>query len=127
MVPSICMKLRIRDSSIRLRLTRSEVERLHAGAEIEESVDFGPGNEKFVYLIRPDDDAGEVCADYRHGRLGVRVPAKALSSWALSDDVGLTNNVNGLQIIVEKDFACLKERPGEDESDMFANPAGLGC
>jgi hypothetical protein len=27
-----------------------------------------------------------------------------------------------LRIVVEKDFACLTAREGEDESDNFANP-----
>jgi hypothetical protein len=27
-----------------------------------------------------------------------------------------------LRILVEKDFACLAPREGEDESDMFPNP-----
>jgi hypothetical protein len=32
-----------------------------------------------------------------------------------------------LTILVEKDFACLTPREGEDESDMFPNPDDDGA
>ena len=37
------MKLRLQGNSVRLRLTRSEVERLRETGLVEESVDFGAG------------------------------------------------------------------------------------
>ena len=32
-----------------------------------------------------------------------------------------------LRILVEKDFACLVEREGEDDSDAFPHPDGGAC
>lgn len=118
------MKLRIRGNSIRLRLTQGEVERLHAGGSVEEFVDFGHGNERLTYLIASDESVSRIRVDFEGGLLAVRVPGEAVRRWAVSNDVGLEKHENGLQILVEKDFACLKQRPGEDETDMFPNPAG---
>jgi hypothetical protein len=48
-------------------------------------------------------------------------------AWASSEQVSITgeqqhNNGDKLVILVEKDFACLAPREGEDESDMFPHP-----
>ena len=58
----------------------------------------------------------------------VRLPETAVRAWASSDQVsieGELQHTNGdkLTILVEKDFACLAPREGEDESDMFPHPA----
>ena len=68
------MKLRIRDNSIRLRLTRAEV-----------------------------------------------------MQWAASEQVSIAadetlDDGESLKILVEKDFACLAPREGEDESDRYPHP-----
>jgi hypothetical protein len=48
-------------------------------------------------------------------------------AWAASEQVSIEgeqtlDDGEKLSILVEKDFACLAPRPGEDESDMYANP-----
>jgi len=50
-----------------------------------------------------------------------------LTTWATTDLVGLEHQIQlkgeeKLAILIEKDFKCLQERPGEDEEDMFPNP-----
>jgi hypothetical protein len=45
------MKLRLQGNSVRLRLTRSEVERLREIGRVEESVDFGAG-EVLAYRLQ---------------------------------------------------------------------------
>ena len=47
--------------------------------------------------------------------------------WVDSDEVSISSeqqlDQGGLlKILVEKDFACLAPREGEDESDMFPHP-----
>ena len=51
------MKLRIRGSSLRLRLTRSEVAEIGAGNAVEERVEFGgEPAQQLVYALVPSDD-----------------------------------------------------------------------
>jgi hypothetical protein len=59
--------------------------------------------------------------------LTVRVPQLDIAGWADSDKISIAANQDlgdgeELTILVEKDFACLAPREGEDESDMFPNP-----
>ena len=106
------MKLRIRGNSIRLRLTRSEVEEFGRTGKVEEKVDFGPGMRKLKYAL-------EECQD---DRIRVSVPAEQAREWVRSESVGFESSGGGLRILVEKDFSCLNERPGETEEDTFPNP-----
>ena len=50
-----------------------------------------------------------------------------MRQWAESENVSiaseqLLDDGGQLKILVEKDFACLAPREGEDESDMFPHP-----
>jgi hypothetical protein len=122
------MKLRISGNSIRLRLTRSEVDRFGGTGRVEGSVDFGPVGQKFVYALVRDDRLDAIAAEYHDNVLSVRIPENIAREWAGTDLVGIGSEASaGLGILIEKDFACLTPRQGEDESDMFANPAGDLC
>jgi hypothetical protein len=122
------MKLRIRGNSIRLRLTRSEVDRFSETGRVEESVDFGADRQKFVYALAIDDRLDSIGAEYHDNVLSVLVPENIAREWAGTDLVGIgTDESAGLSVLIEKDFACLTPRQGQDESDMFANPASEPC
>jgi len=120
------MKLRIRGNSIRLRLTRTEVARFAENGRVEDAVEFGTGLPAFTYelISRPD---GSIGARFDGGRLTVSIPQHEAKSWTDSDMVGLealqaVDDRRVLRILIEKDFACLSERAGEDDGDAFANP-----
>jgi Family of unknown function (DUF7009) len=120
------MKLRIKGDSIRLRLTQGEVRELEERGVVEERVRFG-GGAVMVYRLRRDAGAIALAAGYANGTLEVRLPQNAALDWCRSDDVTLAGAqpvaADGeLRITVEKDFACLTAREGEDESDNFPNP-----
>jgi hypothetical protein len=60
-------------------------------------------------------------------RIELALPADTVRRWAESETVAIEGEqpaADGrrLRILVEKDFACLKERPGEDDADAFPNP-----
>jgi len=119
------MKLRMRGDSLRLRLTRSEVEVFERDGRVEDAVRFGPGV-ALVYSLERSPD-GVLSATMEGGRVAVRVPAAMAETWCRTDEVGMeAEQVIGegesLRILVEKDFTCLKTRSGEDESDAFPNP-----
>ncbi|HVJ90797.1 MAG TPA: hypothetical protein VM580_13415 [Labilithrix sp.] len=120
------MKLRIRGDSIRLRLTQSEVATLVDSGRIEESTAFGPSPlERFSYAIVL---GGEVVAAKSTAKgIEIVLPAATGRAWASSASVGIeaeqpAGDGRTLRILVEKDFACLTQRPHEDDSDAFPNP-----
>jgi hypothetical protein len=116
------MKLRLRGNSIRLRLTRSEVEEFGRSGKIEERVEFGPGKLAFTYAIETDAEGPETSAEFSGNRLCVHVGRDTARRWVDTDDVGIASNASVPRILIEKDFACLTSRPHEDESDTYPNP-----
>jgi hypothetical protein len=117
------MKLRIRGNSIRLRLTRSEVQDLVTQGQVAELTRL-PVGPAFGYQLRVDASAGALSATFEAGVLGVVVPRGAADAWASSEEVAIDAQLpvadGTLTILVEKDFPCLTVRAGEDDSDAFA-------
>jgi hypothetical protein len=120
------MKLRIRGDSIRLRLTQAEVLALADASLVEETVSFG--NARLTYAITATLAPGApLAARLVDNRIEVMVAGDTARAWAANDVVGLegtqqTEADRSLRILVEKDFACLKVRSGEDDADAFPNP-----
>jgi hypothetical protein len=119
------MKLRIQGDSIRLRLTRPEVERIVAGQDVENRLRFGTGAVLRYGLSVTDDP--ELSAEFADARLLVRLPRRLADAWRRDDEVSIaaelaTGGEETLKILIEKDFACLVPREGEDQSDLFPNP-----
>lgn len=123
------MKLRIRGNSIRLRLTRSEVEQFGNSGLVADTVEFGQGWDAFQYQLEVGSN-GEAGAKFEGSCMTVIVPVEDAEHWTSSEQVGLEylqpiSMDENLRILVEKDFACLAERPDEDDSDAFLNPLVL--
>ncbi|MFM9986460.1 MAG: DUF7009 family protein [Flavobacteriales bacterium] len=119
------MKIRIRGNSIRLRLTQHEVELLSSGQKIKESTQFSLVH-KLEYALQPWH-LNIIEASLENHSLTISVPADMLAKWSESNEEGLygeqSNGTDSpLKIAIEKDYACLKPRDGEDESDHFPHP-----
>lgn len=120
------MKLRVRDNSIRLRLTRGEVETVQRDGLVRGRVPFG-GGVSFDYVLESSPATVNPEAHMSSNVLTVRLPSNTVDRWAGSDEVSIAaeqvlDGGTPLSILVEKDFACLAPREGEDESDMFEHP-----
>lgn len=120
------MKLRVRDNSIRLRLTRSEVELARTDGLVRGRVSFA-GRNSFDYVLESSPATVKPEAHISNNVLTVRIPETEIVSWSTSDEVSIAasqvlDNGDQLNILVEKDFACLAPREGEDETDMYPNP-----
>lgn len=124
------MKLRIRGNSVRLRLTKTEVNQLGEGQAVHERTHF-LGGAVFNYILETSPNAASIEARYADACMTVTLPFAVAKGWAFSEDVALqfeqmisASDEGKLFILVEKDFACLKPRQHEheDESDMFSNP-----
>ena len=114
------MKLRLQGNSVRLRLTRSEVERLRETGLVEESVDFG-GGDLLAYRLQSRLERGPVEAAFGQGIMTISVSKEAAQAWAGADDVGLYAQSGVLTISIEKDFRCLT-RPLDDERERDSYP-----
>lgn len=122
------MKLRIKGSSLRLRITRPELETLGKSGHVVEVVPF-PGGAALRYELRVDPSARSIGASFRGNVVSVGIPVPDFDIWKREDQVTLrasqpTGSGEALALLIEKDFACLVEREGEDDSDAFAHPAG---
>jgi hypothetical protein len=121
------MKLRIRGNSLRLRLTRTEVDALANDGRVEDAIAFAPGeSNRLVYAIVAREANG-VSAEWTGRAMTVTLPSSLARDWATSERVGIEHeqpigDAGTLRILVEKDFACLTPRKGEDDENAFPNP-----
>jgi hypothetical protein len=120
------MKLRIRGNSVRLRVSQSELDELQARGSVADTVRFAPAS-ALTYCLDVST-ADTVQADFAERQLRVVLPQAVFERWLAPEQVSITaeQSIGGaevLQILVEKDFACLVPRGGEDDSDTFPNPA----
>ena len=122
------MKLRIKGNSIRLRLLRSEVERLCAAEVVSEEVRFGTGTDQALkYSIASSDGVEEVTVQFSDNQILVLLPESIAMNWTSGDDVGIEAAIdigNGcdLSILIEKDFECVGRPDDPDKADAFPNP-----
>jgi hypothetical protein len=120
------MKLRLKSNTVRFRATRSEVATLIATGRLEEIIQFKAGdNGAFTFAIVLESGATRVGIRYASCTFTLCVPADEARTWAQSDAVGIyaaiEGGTNGLQLILEKDFACL-DRSDAENQDAFPNP-----
>lgn len=125
------MKLRILDDSIRLRLSRGDVDRARENGAVEGRTSFPDGSAfTYVFEVSDSEPCGAVCED---GRIVVRLPAGDVVAWATDDSAvslrrALALPAGGeLKVLIEKDFQCLSARDDEDQSDLFPNPDANAC
>lgn len=123
------MKLRLNKDSIRFRFTQSEVEALHGGHALEESVGVGPGPlQRLTYRVTPQDTAGgpAIQAALADNRITVSVSPALLTEWRNGAPLGIghTQSWPGgeVRILLEKDMQRLNPKPGEEPADVFPNP-----
>jgi Family of unknown function (DUF7009) len=120
------VKLRILGNSIRLRLTKSELDAIATRGEVADRVEFD-GESRLSYRIVADAVSAPHAA-FVNGEIRITLSADRIAQWAADDEdvsiVGEQRLADGgrLTILVEKDFECLVPRPGEDPRDLFDNP-----
>lgn len=120
------MKLRILDNSVRLRLTRGEVDTLRDEGLVSARTGF-PGGRDFHYVLESSPASVSPGAFLSDSVMAVRLPETTVLAWAATEQVSihgeqLLDDGEKVSILVEKDFVCLVGREGEDESDMYPHP-----
>src|SRR4051794_40154865 len=81
----LAVKLRIRDNTLRVRLTQGEVATLAAGKAVEQTTWFA-ASQKLSAGIMPSPEAGAVRADFADGVVRVVLPAQLATKWAASEE-----------------------------------------
>lgn len=127
------MKLRIHKNSLRLRLGPSEIARLLASGRIEETIRFSPGGDaRLTYALElAPPGAEDLSVRYVPSEIAVIVPQAQARQWADGNAVGISGKISvgedTLELLVEKDFACVDRKPELNE-DTYPNPkAGAIC
>ncbi len=120
------MKLRIRDNSIRLRATRAKVDAVSSAGVVKARVSL-PGGSGLDYILESSPVTERPTARFTDDALTVMLPEAAVNQWASTEQVSIAadealDDGDVLKILVEKDFACLAPREGEDETDMYPHP-----
>jgi len=121
------MKLRINNNSLRLRLSRTDVERLMQDGVVEESTLLG-GAIPFAYRLVVDAQVSEIRTGRYAQGIQVWIPKDIVLMWTSSEQVGVSaieTHSGGREttVLIEKDFTCLNPRQGQDDQDTFPNPA----
>ena len=118
------MKIRIKENSIRIRLTRSEVTKIAVDGYIQEHTVFNNG--QFIYALKVADQEA-LSASLENNRITMFVPVVWVKDWPVNNVIGFRGNIpvtekDSLFLLLEKDFVCLDETT-EDQSDNYDNPA----
>lgn len=122
------MKIRIRGNSLRLRLLKSEVQRLAEEGIVREVTEFAPG-QVLAYSVESRETVDKLQATFEAGTIRVLLPRLQALEWAHSDEISLVGEQlaagNGpLKLLVEKDFTCINPRSvwQEEQHDNYLNP-----
>jgi hypothetical protein len=121
------MKLRIKGNSLRLRITRPELDQLMNEGRIEETIAFAPDvRSHLTYSLEHVATSSAPTVRFTPPSLEVLIPTAQAQQWSLGDDVGIYATIDlgscgSLDLLIEKDFACL-HGSAEENSDAFPNP-----
>lgn len=116
------MKIRIKDNSIRLRITRSEVTELGKSGIVSCTTEFV--DRPFIYEIVKTDEE-ELSAAFIENRMVMKIPQAMIEELVSTDRVGFDGQIGLVKLLVEKDFVCI-DNSLEDQSDNYPNP-NLTC
>ncbi|MGB5497302.1 MAG: hypothetical protein WBM77_00050 [Maribacter sp.] len=122
------MKIRIKENSVRYRLTQTEVKQFCENGRLAQSTEFPTTT--FTYAVK-QDAIENLQVDFNGNTVTLMVPENFLKDWYDNDVVGLEQYVDlsdGTKffLLLEKDFACL-DNTHEDQSDKYPNPKAGKC
>jgi len=122
------MKIRIKENSVRFRLTPTEVIKFCEEGRIEKTTQFN--STTFVYGVKRKQ-IENLQVDFNDNTITLNVPESFAKNWHDNDVVGLEHDVDlsdGTKffLLLEKDFACL-DNTHEDQSDKYPHPKAGKC
>ncbi|GAA4437659.1 hypothetical protein GCM10023188_32110 [Pontibacter saemangeumensis] len=120
------MKVRISGNSIRFRLKQPEVSYFQQHGKITEVTAFGPAPADQLRFMLEVSPAPELAVHFEANTTTIRVPQELAAKWTGTALVGFDGRVDTgkgqqMDLLVEKDFACL-DAPEEDNVGTYPNP-----
>ena len=121
------MKLRIKGNSLRLRITRPELDRLMNEGRVEETISFAADDSsRLTYSLEHTAAALAPAVRFVPPSLEVRIPTAQARKWSAGEEVGIYAGVGlgphgTLELLIEKDFACM-HGTAEENREAFPNP-----
>src|SRR5690606_22376024 len=112
------MKIRIKDNSVRIRLTQSEVNSLYQDGNISSKTEFL--EKSFVYAVEKAE-VSELSVEYVDNKITLKIPVSMLEQLYSTDIVGFEGVTGKVKLLIEKDFVCF-DNTLEDQSDNYPNP-----
>lgn len=112
------MKIRIKDNSVRFRLTQTEVQELGQNGIISSFTEFT--DRPFLYVVEKTD-GNELSVNFIENKIVMKMPSDMVEEFVNTDRVGFDGQSGIVKILIEKDFVCL-DNTLEDQSDNFPNP-----
>ncbi|MBO9671907.1 MAG: hypothetical protein J7577_00565 [Sphingobacteriaceae bacterium] len=116
------MKLRIKDNSVRFRLTQSEVAQLAEQGIVTSTTQFI--DKSLVYAVEMTNEE-ELSANFTENKVALNMPKVMVNELVNSDRVGFDGQSGKVKLLIEKDFVCL-DNSVEDQSDNYPHPT-LKC
>jgi hypothetical protein len=109
-----------------LRVVRSELDELVRTGAVTDAIGF-PGGRSLAYRLQVQPGTKWSAVLDERG-IAIGMPKDEAERWFRPEQVGCQSDValdggRVLSLLIEKDFPCLVERPGEDDSDAFPRPA----
>lgn len=115
------MKIRIKDNSIRLRLSPEEVQQLADKGIVEKQCHFP--QQTLSYGVQSKAGIEHPYAQFKEECILVFVSSAFAKAWPDNETVGVYHTTKeGLSLVIEKDFQCLTPREGEQEEKLYPNP-----
>ena len=120
------MKVRISGNSIRFRLKQPEVSDFQQRGKITEVTAFGPEPKDHLHFILEVFSGPELAVNFDANTTTIRVPQELAARWTGTELIGFDGKVDTgkgqqMNLLVEKDFACL-DAPEEDNAGAYPNP-----
>ena len=81
------MKLRIKGNSLRIRVTKSEVDYFTKENYLEEKTEFGIAS--FIYAMQSSADAKNISATFAENKITLLLPTAVAKEWATTNQVGI--------------------------------------
>ncbi len=119
------MKLRIKGNSLRYRLSKTDMQTLEHIGHVQEETDFGAT--MLTYTLGRSNDVKELTTTFTNSTINITLPEAWAQELIKTERVGFETYAEVgdgkiLYLLIEKDFKCLDEETGEDQSDNYDHP-----
>lgn len=100
------MKLRLKGSTLRIRLDAEEIDLLTSDQPVVEQLEISDGAPGWSYGIAGSAEVESLTLRLNESGLAVLLPRDVLREWAASDEEGFYGEYDGVEVSLEKDRGC---------------------